>query len=213
MWISRSKNLVQEKWYARLRVEDEIICVEIKNILKRWSTLDTYRHGCVSDGDIGDKILLCLLKVHMSTVEIQSFFFLDLPILYVCVNLKVIQFFWSQRHKILCQTKTDQLFRATWNSWRLSRDFHVRINALSFIFTKIASKFSGSMCLKVTSLRYQPNYQKSGWWKNLLSISIRNEFSRLTTSLRKRRTFAFTVFVCTWLLVTHKVNLKKLKEL
>ena len=67
------KTYAEKKTDARLRAESEIGRDQIKNILERWSTLETHRHGCASDGDIGDGILLCLLKLDMSTVEIQSF--------------------------------------------------------------------------------------------------------------------------------------------
>ena len=45
---------------------------QVSSIQKQWCTLDTKRHGHLGDGNIGDSILVCLMKVGLRTMEIQS---------------------------------------------------------------------------------------------------------------------------------------------
>ena len=41
-------------------------------IHQRWDSLNTTKHRHMGDGNITNRILLCLLKIGLSTIEIQS---------------------------------------------------------------------------------------------------------------------------------------------
>ena len=45
---------------------------QVSAIQRQWRTLDTQRHGHLGYGNIGDGILVCLMKVGLSIMEIQS---------------------------------------------------------------------------------------------------------------------------------------------
>ena len=45
----------------------------VDTLIQRWNSMEVNQHGQGGDGDLGDGILLCLMKLGLSHVDIRSF--------------------------------------------------------------------------------------------------------------------------------------------
>ena len=61
-----------QKLEALARAMKKVNHLRVHAIHQRWDSLNTTKHGHMEDGNIANRTLLCLLKIGLSTIGMQS---------------------------------------------------------------------------------------------------------------------------------------------